>query len=86
MACTCRAASTLQSHDTIEQHGSAMPWGYAAAGALMAGIAGSHVAHAEAEVHPTQCSAAALCTCLCGPACCNRAVISKGKYLLDKRR
>ena len=57
IACACRAASTQQSQDMTEQSRSAMSWGYAAAGAFIAGVAGSHVAHAEAEVHASGCSA-----------------------------
>ena len=61
MPCACRAAVTQQSQDATDQSRSAMSWGYAATGALLAGVAGSHVAHAEAEVPPSHCSASIYC-------------------------
>ena len=58
--CACRLTSTQQLHDTPGQPTSPISWGYAAAGALVAGAAGSHVAYAEAEVLPSHCSESSL--------------------------
>ena len=77
MPYVCRATMTQQSYDQTERARSATPWGYAAVGAVMASFAGSHVAHAEAEVHFSRCFALFPCELLCVPACCGDLLTSR---------
>lgn len=58
--CAYRTGALQQCQAPTEHSRASVSWRYAAGGAIAAGIAGNHVAHAEAEVHAA-CHATSQC-------------------------